>query len=833
MANDPKPNEHRSQPNVIDKLQWWIDQPKDQVFLHPSDQRDRDQCLSRIAQIQSPSDSSSSTQVTRFRNPVLIGQGAFGMIFEADDLHHPSEPSGANSRVAIKWLKPSKKDLAIARKRFDSEIATIQSLEHPNIARVIEQGEVDGLPYFVTELADQGSLVDHLADRKDPMPHRQIAWLVMKIAEAVHTAHSSTIIHRDIKPGNVLLRTAKSHEQTEGLGLWPLLTDFGLAKDLEPQDARSNLTKAGEVLGTLRYMSPEQVRGEPLRTQSDIFALGILLYELLDGENPFDSSSDFGTRENIVKHPPKPLSNAESIPRDLRTILQRCLQKNAVDRYPSAVLLADDLEKFLEGRPVAGIQPSAWKQTLELIRLHPIASSVTLTGLLTVLISGLVFIYVLDGERRKQKYLKNEADKAAANERLAAETAKDSLEKAYIAAYSERFAADSAKEANQLFLESITIADNGINDSVISGQKVPPEALLQNLVKQSSLLEKAFAKDPANKKLGLHLQVINHYASLLYKILSDQSSEPESMCLQLEAIARRTRSLEIIGQLLADGPKDDPGFYQRRLRDRIVGEHWMGLIHHFDEKDQKESKKLWLSRSVEHLQKYLPNHPDDKAMISILNANRIELGYILLEEDSSEALKDFEDAYRYYDGFRVDGQLAMEPTSHALNALSGIARVSIRSSEPSEKAEAAIERCMRFCDENLLGKATEDWKYRDLWTGWLNELNIALYRSQRWDLLEKYARRWREYSESMRDWPGAEKGAGFRHSRESNIAAAAVYQLAALKHLERAEEHQRALEIFSQAWSQCTADPSFDPKSFWGMFENRIKMSPDDLPVNQ
>jgi hypothetical protein len=85
----------------------------------------------------------------------------------------------------------------------------------------------------------------------------------------------------------------------------------------------------------------------------------------------------------------------------------------------------------------------------------------------------------------------------------------------------------------------------------------------------------------------------------------------------------------------------------------------------------------------------------------------------------------------------------------------------------------------------------------------------------------------------MRDWPGAEKGAGFGHSRESNIAAAAVYQLAALKHLERAEEYQRALQIFSQAWAKCTADPSFDPKSFWGMFENRIKMSPDDLPVNQ
>jgi hypothetical protein len=256
----------------------------------------------------------------------------------------------------------------------------------------------------------------------------------------------------------------------------------------------------------------------------------------------------------------------------------------------------------------------------------------------------------------------------------------------------------------------------------------------------------------------------------------------------------------------------------------------MGLIHHFDEKDQKESKKLWLSRSVEHLQEYLPTHPDDEAMISILNANRIELGFILLEEDPSEALKDFEDAFRYYDGFRVDGQLAMEPTSHALNALSGIARVSIHSSDPSEKAEAAIDRCMTFCDENLLGKATEDWKYRDLWTDWLNELNIELYRSQRWDLLEKYARCWREYSESMRDWPGAEKGAGFRHSRESNIAAAVVYQLAALKHLERAEEHQRVLQIFSQAWAQCTSDPSFDPKSFWGTFKGKLRIAIEDLP---
>ena len=796
MTNNPKPNELSGQADVIGKLRWWIDQPKDQAYLHPSDQLDRDQCLSRIAQIQYPSDSSSSTQVARYQNPLLIGQGAFGMIFAVNDLQHSSELSEATSRVAIKWLKPSKKDLAIARKRFDSEISTIASLEHPNIARVIEQGEVDGLPYFVTELADQGSLVDHLADRINPMPHRQAAWLVMKIAEAVHAAHSSAIIHRDIKPGNVLLRTARSQEPTEGLGLWPLLTDFGLAKDLDPQDARSNWTKAGEVLGTLRYMSPEQVRGEILRTQSDIFSLGIILYELLDGANPFDSSSDFGTRENIVKHPPKPLSNAESIPRDLRIILQRCLQKNTVDRYPSAVLLADDLKSFLGGRPVAGIQPSAWKQSLEIIRQHPIASSITLTGLLTVLISGLLLIYLLNREWQTQKEI-----------------------------------ADKGQEAFEMFVSSVTAANGSINDIVISGQRVPPEAFLTGVLKQISLVEKAFAKNPNNKQIAINLEVMNHYASLLYLILSEQSPPQISRYFQSESITLRGRSLNIIDQLLADDPKVDPESYQKRLKDRIVGEHWMGLTYHFDEKDQKENKKLWLNRSVEHVQEYLVTYPDDKEMTSILNASRIELGTILLEEDPSEALKNFEDAYRYYDGLRVEGQLAMDPASHALNALSEIAKVSIRSGDPSEKVQAVIERCMTFCNENLLGKSTEDWKYRDLWIGWLDELSMELYQSHRWDLLDKYAIRWREYSESINDWQGAEKGAGIRQNRESNIAAAAVYQLTALKRLERADEYQRILQVFSRAWEQCTVDPSFDQKSFWEMLENKNKVSPDDFPI--
>ena len=397
--------------------------------------------------------------------------------------------------------------------------------------------------------------------------------------------------------------------------------------------------------------------------------------------------------------------------------------------------------------------------------------------------------------------------------------------------HTQKKIADEGQEANQLFLKSITTSNESINDTIISGQKVPPEAILKNLILQSSLLEKAFAKDPVNNKLRLRIQVMNHYVSLLYLILSHQSPPQISRYFQSESITRRDRSLNIIDQLLADDPKVDPESYQKRLKDRIVGEHWMGLTYHFDEKDQKENKKLWLNRSVEHVQEYLATYPDDKAMTSILNASRIELGTILLEEDPSEALKNFEDAYRYYDGLRVKGQLAMDPASHALNALSEIAKVSIRSGDPSEKVEAVIERCMTFCNENLLGKSTEDWKYRDLWIGWLDELSMELYQSHRWDLLNRYAIRWREYSESINDWQGAEKGAGIRQNRESNIAAAAVYQLTALKRLERADEYQRILQVFSRAWEQCTADPSFDPKSFWGMLENKCKVSPDDFPI--
>lgn len=517
---------------------------------------------------------------------------------------------------------------------------------------------------------------------------------------------------------------------------------------------------------------------------------------MLDGANPFDSSSDFGTRENIVKHPPKPLSNAESIPRDLRIILQRCLQKNTVDRYPSAVLLADDLKTFLGGRPVAGIQPSAWKQSLEIIRQHPIASSITLTGLLTVLISGLLFIYLLNREWQTQKKI-----------------------------------ADDGQEAFEMFLSSVTTSNGNINDVVISGQRVPPDAFLTGVLKQISLVEKAFAKNPNNKQIAINLEVMDHYASLLFKILSGNSLPPESQCLQDESIHRRLRSLEIIDELLADGTNLDPESYQKRLKDRIVGEHWMGLTYHFDEKDQKENKKLWLNRSVEHVQEYLATNPNDKDMTSILNANRKHLGTILLEEDPSEALKNFEDAYRYFDGLRDNGQLDMDPASHALNAIFEISKISIRSSDPAEKVEASIERCVTFCNEHVLGKSTEDWKYRDLWIGWLSELSMELYQSHRWDLLDKYAIRWREYSESINDWQGAEKGAGIRQNRESNIAAAAVYQLTALKRLKRADEYQRILKVFSQTWEQCTADPSFDPKSFWGMLENKYKVSPDDFPI--
>jgi serine/threonine-protein kinase len=254
-----------------------------------------------------------------------LGQGSMGIVYKA---HDPN----LDLILAVKVLRPECLQGETLVKRFIAEARVLGRLDHPNIVRVYNVDEDQGTVYIAMEFLDGEGLND-LAKRRRLSPG-EIADLGATIAEALGYAHSKGIVHRDVKPGNILVRS-------DGR---PKITDFGIARI---EDAAEHLmTQAGEVLGTPAYMSPEQVLSEPADGRSDLFSLGIILYELCAGERPFRGDSLGAVFQAITQSTPVPLSERNpEIPAALAEAVERCLHRNPVDRFQSG----DELAAALRG----------------------------------------------------------------------------------------------------------------------------------------------------------------------------------------------------------------------------------------------------------------------------------------------------------------------------------------------------------------------------------------------------------------------------------------------------------------------------------------------------
>src|SRR5262249_11026560 len=246
-----------------------------------------------------------------------------------------------NRLVALKLIKDAEFASESDRLRFQNEAEAVAQLDHPQIVPIYEVGESRGRRYFSMKLIAGTSLDKHLADfMADP---RAAARLVAVVAEAVQHAHERGILHRDLKPANILM-----DERGE-----PHVTDFGLAKRITADGA---LTLSGAILGTPQYMSPEQARGNkgPNTTATDVYGLGSILYALLTGRAPFTPGSLSEALDLVRLRPPEPPSRQNPrVPRDLEVICLKCLEKEPSRRYPGARALAEDLSRWLEGRPIA------------------------------------------------------------------------------------------------------------------------------------------------------------------------------------------------------------------------------------------------------------------------------------------------------------------------------------------------------------------------------------------------------------------------------------------------------------------------------------------------
>jgi serine/threonine protein kinase len=298
----------------------------------------------------------------------------------------------AERLVALKMLREDGHTEPGQLERFRREASALGRLQHPNIVQVFEVGEHQGKPFFSLEYCSGGNLDQYL--RGTPLPPREAAALIETLARTMHAAHQQQVVHRDLKPANVLLasggREPPEHPQRLLSGgsrppladFVPKVTDFGLAKRL---DDVAGPSVSGAIMGTPSYMAPEQAQGRSKEAgpAADVYALGAILYECVTGRPPFKAPTQFETLLQVLNEEPVPPRKLQpKMPRDLETICLKCLAKERACRYATAEELAEDLRRFLEGKPIEARPVGRLERARMWARRKPVAAGLLALGLL-------------------------------------------------------------------------------------------------------------------------------------------------------------------------------------------------------------------------------------------------------------------------------------------------------------------------------------------------------------------------------------------------------------------------------------------------------------------
>jgi tRNA A-37 threonylcarbamoyl transferase component Bud32 len=363
-------------------------------------------CLRLIEQVWPRNGRSSGgnhlpSPIGRFEVERVLGQGGFGIVYLAYDPF-------LRRKVALKVPRLHVLSNEALRDRFRREGRAMAALDHPHIVPIHELGESGPLCYIAFALCEGPSLAQWLKERTLPVRLLTAARIVQQLAQAMHYSHSRGVLHRDLKPNNVLMfpATLDSNNGIDAIPFVPRIVDFGLARMAEEE---LEATRSSALIGTPLYMAPEQAFGRPdeVGPAADVYALGIILYELLTGHPPFTGSTPLEVLDQVRStDPPALRGRRRDVPRDLETVCLRCLQKRPAERYASAQELAEDLKRFITGGEVMA-RPVSMSQRLVRICEQPSRireAGLTVIGVHTAIILSMTLamymVYVGDVVQR-------------------------------------------------------------------------------------------------------------------------------------------------------------------------------------------------------------------------------------------------------------------------------------------------------------------------------------------------------------------------------------------------------------------------------------------------